>query len=229
MKLRLFNGVAAIVAVGAGLITLLGYFVQFGVLQDARLWLLSLVSLLAAWAVLAGALNLLIVHGRKFVSQSAGGFYSLFVLIGFVLVVGANLIGPYLGGGRGAASATNNWILTYLISTGGAALAGLIAFFLVFAGYRLLRRSPTRANTPPTPMMAAFLVSGVLAMLAIAPWPEGAPNPQLVEGASLRDLLLTITRLPAVAGARGLLLGIALGVVATGLRLLMGLDRPYGD
>jgi hypothetical protein len=32
----------------------------------------------------------------------------------------------------------------------------------------------------------------------------------------------------ALAGTRGLLLGISLGVIATGLRILTGIDRPYG-
>jgi hypothetical protein len=31
-----------------------------------------------------------------------------------------------------------------------------------------------------------------------------------------------------MAGARGILLGVALGTVATGLRILIGADRPYG-
>ena len=31
----------------------------------------------------------------------------------------------------------------------------------------------------------------------------------------------------AMAGARGILLGIALGAIATGLRVMMGSDRPY--
>jgi hypothetical protein len=36
----------------------------------------------------------------------------------------------------------------------------------------------------------------------------------------------TFNRLP-IAGARGILLGIALGSVTTGLRILLGADRPY--
>jgi len=31
-----------------------------------------------------------------------------------------------------------------------------------------------------------------------------------------------------VAGARGILLGVSLGVIATGVRILIGSDRPYG-
>jgi len=37
-----------------------------------------------------------------------------------------------------------------------------------------------------------------------------------------------IERVPATAGVRGILLGVALGTVATGFRLLIGADRPYG-
>jgi hypothetical protein len=222
MKIRFFNLIAALVAMVAGLATLLGYFVSSGVLHDARLVLLSLVSVLAAWAILAGALNLLVVHTRKFVVQAPGSFYSVFVLVGFLLVIGANIIGPFLGWGSGAAGAANSWFLTYFVSSGGAALAGLVAFFLVFAAYRLLR-------TRRTPLLVIFVVTVVLALLVLAPWPSFMPDLQLFGGATLRDLLRTLTRVPAVAGARGLLLGVALGGIATGLRVLLGLERPYGD
>jgi hypothetical protein len=42
---------------------------------------------------------------------------------------------------------------------------------------------------------------------------------------SIREWIL---RVPALGGARGLLLGIALGTITTGIRILMGTDRPYG-
>jgi hypothetical protein len=32
----------------------------------------------------------------------------------------------------------------------------------------------------------------------------------------------------STGGARGLLIGIALGVLLTGLRVIFGVDRPYG-
>jgi len=32
----------------------------------------------------------------------------------------------------------------------------------------------------------------------------------------------------AAGGARGILLGVALGTLTTGLRILFGADRPYG-
>jgi hypothetical protein len=100
-------------------------------------------------------------------------------------------------------------------------LAGLVAFFLVFAAYKVLR-------TRRSPMTVIFVISLVLALIVLAPWPNFVPNPNLTSSATVRDLLTAIVHVPAVAGARGLLLGITLGAIATGIRVLLGLDRPYG-
>ncbi len=220
MRLRIVNLLATVIAVVAGLIVLSGYFAA--PLPEVRLTLLSIVSLLAAWAVLAGALNLLLAHTKKFLNQAPGGFYSLFVLLGFLLVIVANGLAPFIGWGTGAGNQANTWLFNSIVAAGAAALAGLVAFFLVFAAYKVLR-------TRRTPMTVIFVVTLVLALIVLAPWPSLIPNPSLTATATLRDLLSAIVHLPAVAGARGLMLGIALGAIATGIRVLLGLDRPYGN
>ena len=42
----------------------------------------------------------------------------------------------------------------------------------------------------------------------------------------IRDWILDV---PAMAGVRGILLGVALGALLTGIRLLLGAERPYSD
>jgi hypothetical protein len=42
----------------------------------------------------------------------------------------------------------------------------------------------------------------------------------------VKEIVSVLNRLP-VAGGRGILLGIALGSLVAGLRVLMGADRPY--
>jgi len=37
-----------------------------------------------------------------------------------------------------------------------------------------------------------------------------------------------IAQVLAAGGARGILIGVALGTLTTGLRVLLGSDRPYG-
>ncbi len=40
-------------------------------------------------------------------------------------------------------------------------------------------------------------------------------------------LFLSIINELPVAGARGILLGVSIGAIVTGIRVLIGLDRPY--
>jgi hypothetical protein len=44
----------------------------------------------------------------------------------------------------------------------------------------------------------------------------------------LYDIRMFISQRLASAGARGILIGVALGTLTTGLRILFGSDRPYG-
>jgi hypothetical protein len=86
---------------------------------------------------------------------------------------------------------------------------------LVYSAARLLTRKPKW-------YIVLFLVIVVVMLLGSVPlFLLGEVTPLVV----LRDWLAHV---PAVAGARGLLLGVALGTVATGLRILLGVDRPYG-
>src|SRR5439155_523492 len=66
----------------------------------------------------------------------------------------------------------------------------------------------------------ALLVTFAL-LLGSAPWGRVPPFAAL---GTLHDWIINV---PALAGQRGLLLGAALGAIATSLRILLGFDRPY--
>ena len=68
-----------------------------------------------------------------------------------------------------------------------------------------------------------FVIFGVIVLLGQVPVGAVISNGQLP---IIKDWVLDV---PALAGARGILLGVALGTVATGLRVLVGIDRPYVD
>lgn len=229
--MKLTKLVATLIAVGTGWIVLLGYFLpEVELFKSTNQSLLGIASQLAAVVVLVGAINLFLVHTKKLTGNTPGWFYSLFVLFGLVVVILLNVVAPFVAPflpadvvlGVGPASNANLFIFQYIQSAAGAAIAGLIFFFLVLAGYRVLGRRMTLATF-------AFVVSGAITLLALAPWPTFLPNPEVYANTTLRDLLRTLTLIPSIAGARGLLLGIALGVVATGLRVLLAQDRPYRE
>ena len=88
---------------------------------------------------------------------------------------------------------------------------------LLTAGFRLLRDSRR-----PKALAWVFLGTAIIVLLGTLPLTEGV-------GVLFAQAKIWIAQVPVLAGARGILLGIVLGVVATGLRVLMGADRRYTD
>jgi len=199
--------VAAGVAIAFGLLVLLGYFVPVNMLLEIRLALVQWAVVMAAFAVLVGVFNLLGVHWHKIRTRQKGLAYSILLI--FSLFATAVL---------GIAGGTNGLVLNFtldaIIFPAEAALMALLAVTLIYASARLLRR---RADA----MSFIFLSIAVVILLISAPLPFGKiPGGEVVEW--------FVTQFFAVAGARGILIGVALGAVTTGLRVLFGIDRPYG-
>jgi hypothetical protein len=206
--------VAAGVAIASGLLVLLGYFVPLEMLLEIRLLLLQWAIILAAVAVLVGVLNLLGVHWHKVRTRQKGAIYSILLLLS--LVVSA-LVGIFLGTSKITIdfyNITMDLFLEAIIIPGEAALMALLAVTLVYASARLLRR---RVDL----MTFIFLGVVVVILLAAAPLPFGK-----IPGAAFIEWLLRDNF--ATAGSRGILIGVALGALTTGLRVLFGIDRPYG-
>jgi len=114
----------------------------------------------------------------------------------------------------GGASAASRWILRYVYQPLEAAFLALLVFFIASAIYRGLRVR--------TWEMGLFALAALIVLIG------AAPLMQLVSPLipAARDWIVNV---PAVAGVRGILFGVALGVIATGLRLLTGIDRPYAE
>jgi hypothetical protein len=198
----------AVLAIAAGLIVLLGYFLpEFAILDRLRLVLTDWAVIIAAMAVLVGIINLVSVQMEKVRSKQKGGMYGALLVLSLIITFGLGLVfGPDHSLMRVAVDA--------VIVPVEASLLAILAVTLVFASIRLLRRR--------TDMMSViFLVTVVLFLIAVMPTPFG-PIPVV------NQLILGVTGMISGAGARGLLIGVALGTLLTGLRVLFGIDRPYG-
>ncbi|MGB5931913.1 MAG: hypothetical protein WBH57_02440, partial [Anaerolineae bacterium] len=95
-----------------------------------------------------------------------------------------------------------------------ASIFSLLAFYIASAGYRALR---VRNFESFLLVVACLVVLVGQAPLARYVW-EQLP--------ALKDWVLGV---PSTAGARGILIGVALGSLATGVRVLVGFDRPYSE
>ncbi len=198
---------ATAIAIAVGSIVLLGYFLPIPVLSVLRLELVQWAILLAGIAALVGIFNLISVHWQKIRRREKGSFYSAVLLLTmFVTLALGLLLGP--------THSLMQALVESVVIPVEASLMALLAVTLVYASIRLFRR---RADL----MTIVFLLTLLLILFLSTPIPAGSLS-------GLADLARSVVSIPAAGGARGILLGVALGALVTGLRVLFGMDRPYG-
>ena len=196
----------AALAIAAGVIVLLGYFYPTQ-LESFRLTLVDWAINIAGMAVLVGIFNLIAVQMEKIRMGQKGGIYGVLLVISLILTFGLGLIfGPENQYMRLAVDA--------IIVPVEASLMAILAVTLIYASIRLLRHRVDVTSV-------LFLAVAVIFLIAIMPTPFGALD-------ALQQFIIQIAGMFSRGGARGLLIGIALGTLLTGLRVLFGVDRPYG-
>jgi hypothetical protein len=201
--------VTAVIAIAAGILILAGYFLQdfFPVLISVQTLLLNWAIIITGMAALVGIFNLISVHTDKIRRREKGSIYSTLLVIGLVATL---LFGIILRTDHDAMKIVMNGI----IIPAETALLGILTISLLYAAIRLLRR---RTDI----MSIFFLLTAAFLILGSATLPFG--NIPI-----LGTLARWVTQVWALGGARGILIGVALGSLTTGLRVLFGADRPYG-
>lgn len=202
--MRVFN---TAIAISVGLLVLIGYFVPgLSFLSDM---LLHWAVILAGFALLLGMINLFSVHARRLVQREKNAFYSGVLIVSFLLAL--VVIGVATPTGDAAM-----WIFQNIQLPIETSLMAILVVTLSISAMRLMRR---RMGVLPI----LFILTVILVLLGTAPLYGYGTIP------ALSYLKQWIAQVPAMAGGRGLLIGVALGAIATGLRILIGADRPYGS
>ncbi|MBA3874586.1 MAG: hypothetical protein H0X30_36115 [Anaerolineae bacterium] len=224
---RLGSALATAIVIVVGIITFLGLMAGNGLgvystivnglaFPSIANIFLQLTVITVAITVLIGIFNLIVVHlGRIFgrgkpISQRINSLVLVISAIG-VIVLGALERAGVL---TGSPSPTTVLLESVQVSI-ESALAGLVLFALVYGAYRLMRRRVTGSGV---------LFTLVLLLILTGALPFSTPAMRVI--GIIRDWLLAV---PVSAGARGILLGIALAVTVAGARVLIGQDRSYRD
>jgi hypothetical protein len=181
-----------------GLLVLADFFVNSDSINALGLYLVRIASIVAAFTLVLGMVNVLTVHLGKIYIRDKGWPYSWVLLGALFFTLGMG----FLTGGPGS-----DWMQQVFEVV-------LFPLEATLAAYRAFRVKSLETGL--------FVTFGVIVLLG-----------QVPIGARLWDQLPVIKdwvlEVPALAGARGILLGVALGTAATGLRVLLGIDRPYVD
>lgn len=215
MRVRLGFVLYTTIVIAFGMLTLVGLLVgdgsafgEFGPLLAplnalARLFI-QLVVIVIAFTLMIGIFNLLSVNAVRVVRGATMGarVNSLVLVVSFFLGLVVYLESP-----------EQNFLLEDVQVQIESALAALICFALVYGAFRLLRTGITWGRL-------VFLVGMLIILIGAVPLQQLEPFQQVT------DWLMAI---PLSAGARGILLGIALATLVTGVRVMIGQDRTYGD
>jgi len=189
-------------------------------LVNVRTLLIEWALILAAFALLLGYINLIAVHIRR-VRQGESIFYSIALIVSswFALGLWGGSVLRALQAGlplQNAIRGTDSLdgVFNLIIAPAQSALGALLAILVAVAGFRALR---TRRSVG----MLLFVLTAIIVALT-----QPAVPPI---GAILRPIRELLIDPVTTGGLRGLLLGVALGSIVVGLRLLVGADKPQSD
>lgn len=264
---------AILVMSAMGFIALSGYFINWTALRnftdkDAT----NFYMIIAGFAAFLGCLNLLQLHLKNIAYKKENWQYSIFTLIGFLIMVVFGFIYNGSDSNWGAHLKNENsafyWMYNYVYLPLGSTMFALLAFFVASASYRAFRIRNFEATL--------LLISGVLLMLgrvpigAFIPWwvmviviisilfaiiahkirdrkiffisylgsnilfiilgfllNWNISTPGILSIPLIQEWIMAV---PATAGARAIMIGIALGVVAQSYRIITGRERSIlGD
>lgn len=219
MMIKIGRVLAAMVALLVGWLVLADLFVSrwpdsLGSLQritgGANALFISWVAIVIAFALFLGFANVISVHWYRIRAQKSGAIYSVVLLFSLAMTL---VIGFYFGGPNSYGS---QFIFNFILQPLEATFFALLALFIASAAFRTFR---IKIRNPETIFFVLFAVIVLLGQvpLGIYLWSEFPV---------IKDWILNV---PALAGIRGILLGVALGTIATGLRILLGADRSYTD
>ncbi len=220
MKSRIKAPFSAAIAIGVGIVVLTGYFWGMYIDQSPNLLgvlrtsLVDVAVVLAGVTLLIGIVNLISVHAAK-MQKGENEFFSFVLIASLVLTLltGAyDMLNAYFLGKPNMQGTL--WIFDNIQLPIEMSLMAVLTVSLTYALVRLLRYRITF-------MKAVF--SGVVFLMIVGMIPV-----VVSKAGALADLRLWIVQVLSIGGARGVLLGVALGTVATGIRILIGGERPYG-
>lgn len=201
----------AALAIAVGLFVLAAIFATSPLLDAFGTYFVDMAVIIAAFALFLGMVNILRVHARKIRERQTGWLYSFVLIAAMILVLAVGLPSPP-DQPSGAAQPLVQWVFESILAPIQATLSALLVFFVMTAAYHLLRIRSLESAVMLIVVLLVLIGQVTLGLVPVLP--------------DIKDWILDV---PTMAGVRGILLGVALGALLTGIRLLLGVERPYSD
>jgi hypothetical protein len=190
----------------AGMVMIVQFFVPHPPFSDIQQVFNTWFLIITVFAMTLGIGNLMKIHIERVRRQRSGWWYSIVLLVAFAVMFVA---GIGWGIQRGTFFYYLYWNMHIPMSS---TMFALLAFFVASASYRAFR-----ARTPEATLL---LASAILVMIGRVPLANYIWDQLPVISDWIMDY-------PNTAGQRAIMIGIALGIVSTSLRIILGIERTY--
>ena len=198
-----------------GIVFVVQYFIPHWPFNRMNAWFSDWFSIVQACAIWLGALNLLKLSILKIAGRKEDWGYSVVIIATFLLITIPGLVN---GAGFRDDGTTFTWLYDFVYTPLSSTMFAILAFFVASASYRAFRARNLEATLL---LLAAFFV-----MLGRVPVGD-ALTFFMPEGWQLSNLATWIMNFPQTAGQRAIMIGIALGIVSTSLRIILGIERSH--
>jgi len=203
VKFNLRKDVAFAIVFFVGVLTAVEYFVALPDLRRIVADLQSWGTIIAAFSLGVGTINLIVIHGRR-VSSRTQGYYNNFVLLLALTVTiliglwGTNMHPAY------------QFIYFNALVPSDTAVWSLLAFYIASAAIRTMKARTKEG--------VILLITGILVLI------KNTPAMGVIWGGFtiIGEWLLSV---PNVAATRGIMIASAIGIIALGLRVLLRQER----
>jgi hypothetical protein len=207
--------VPLILTAAVGLIMMLSFFVPHQWVSVPSDFLQQCALILIAFGYVLGGANALRVNFDAIYKRQPGWIYKVVLVVSLLATF---VMGAVEGVGFLNPGTRSKWIYDYVYSNMSATMFALLAFFIASAAFRAFRIRTVEAG-----LLAA---AALIVMLGRVPL-TNAISGWLPEWARLQAMQEWIMEIPQNAAKRAILMGAALGVMATGLRVILGIERSY--
>lgn len=150
--------------------------------------------------------SLCVAHIRKIKKGEPGWAYSIVTLAGLTSTA---LIGIFGGIGSGTLFVK---IYNYIQIPMESTMFSLLAFFIASAAFRAFKARTKEATL--------LLVIALVVMFGRVPIGENLVT-------RMPDIVEWILMVPNMAAQRGILIGVGLGMIATALKIILGIEKQY--
>ncbi len=198
-----------------GFLMILSFFVPHQAVSVPSDFLLQCAVIVVAFGYVLGGANALKVNFDLISKKAPNWQYKVVLVVSLLTMV---IVGALEGRAFQQQGTRFSWLYGQLYVPMQATMFALLAFFIASAAFRAFRIRTVEAG-----LLAVAALIVMVGRVPLGNWVTQA-LPSWMQLPSVEEWIMNV---PQNAAKRAILMGAALGVMATGLRVILGIERSY--